>query len=73
MRVSTPPKRRSPQSGCQEGASRFGAVETNYNISYDDRAMPSDSMKTLDDLRGEGLFSVGGVKNPRFLFPPKKA
>ena len=25
--------------------------------------------KTLVDLRGEGLFSVGGVKNRRFLFP----
>ena len=35
--------------------------------------MPSDSTKTLNDLRGEGLFSVGGVKNPRSLFPAKKA
>jgi len=28
--------------------------------------------KTLDDLRGEGAFSVGGVKNQRFLIPAKK-
>jgi hypothetical protein len=38
-----------------------------------DRAMPSDSTKTLDDLREEVSFHVGGVKNPRFLFPAKKA
>ena len=35
--------------------------------------MPLDSTKTLDDLHGEGLFRVGGVKNERFLFPAKKA
>ena len=28
--------------------------------------------KTLDNLHGEGLFRVGGVKNPQFLFPAKK-
>ena len=27
----------------------------------------------VDDLHGEGSFSVGGVKNPRFLFPAKKS
>ena len=31
-----------------------------------------DSTKTLVDLRGEGLFIVGGVNNPQFLFPAKK-
>jgi len=35
--------------------------------------MPSDSTKTLVDLREEVSFHVGGVKNPRFLFPAKKA
>jgi hypothetical protein len=35
--------------------------------------MPSDSTKTLVDLREEVSFRVGGVKNPRFLFPAKKA
>ena len=35
--------------------------------------MPSDSTKTLVDLCGEGLFSVGWVKNQQFLFPAKKA
>ena len=35
--------------------------------------MLSDSTKLLVNLRGEGSFSVGGVKNPRFLFPAKKA
>ena len=35
--------------------------------------MPSDSMKMLVDLREEVSFCVGGVKNPRFLFPAKKA
>ena len=35
--------------------------------------MPSDSTKTLVDLREEVSFRVGGVKNPRFLFPTKKA
>jgi hypothetical protein len=34
--------------------------------------MPLDSTKTLDDLREEVSFHVGGVKNPRFLFPAKK-
>jgi len=38
-----------------------------------DRAMPSDSTKTLVDLREEVSFHVGGVKNPLFLFPAKKA
>ena len=33
MMVSTGPKWRRPQSWCQEGASRFGPVETNYSIS----------------------------------------
>jgi hypothetical protein len=42
-------------------------------MSDGNRAMPLDSTKTLVDLRGEGSFSVGGVKNPRFLFPAKKA
>jgi hypothetical protein len=35
--VSTGPKWRRPQSWCQEGASRFGPVETNYSISDNDR------------------------------------
>ena len=35
--------------------------------------MPSDSTKTLVDLREEVSFHVGGVKNPLFLFPAKKA
>jgi hypothetical protein len=35
--------------------------------------MPSDSTKTLVDLREEVSFRVGGIKNPRFLFPAKKA
>jgi len=35
--------------------------------------MPSDSTKTLVDLREEVSFHVGGVKNPRFLLPAKKA
>jgi hypothetical protein len=35
--------------------------------------MPLDSTQMLDDLRGEVLFCVGGVENPRFLFPAKKA
>ena len=34
--------------------------------------MPSDSTKTLVDLREEVSFHVGGVKIPRFLFPTKK-
>jgi hypothetical protein len=34
--------------------------------------MPSDSTKTLVDLREEVSFHVGGVKIPRFLFPAKK-
>ena len=38
-----------------------------------ERAMPSDSTKLLVDLREEVSFRVGGVKNPRFLFPAKKA
>ncbi len=37
MMVSTGPKWHRPQSWCQEGASRFGPVETNYSISGDDR------------------------------------
>jgi len=37
-----------------------------------DHVMLLDSTKTLDDLRGEGSFSVGGVKNRRFLFPAQK-
>ena len=41
-------------------------------MSDSNHAMPVDSTKTLDDLCGEGLFSVGGVKNPRFLFPTQK-
>jgi hypothetical protein len=36
MMVSTGTKWRRPQSWCQEGASRFGPVETNYSISDDD-------------------------------------
>ena len=72
MRVSTPPKRRSPQSGCQEGASHFGAVETNYNINYDDHTMPLDSMKTLDDV-GRVRSALAGSKIQDFWFPPKKA
>ncbi len=35
--------------------------------------MPSDSTKTLVDLREEVSFHVGGVKNPQFLLPAKKA
>ena len=35
--------------------------------------MPLDSTKTLVDLRKEVSFCVGGVKNPQFLFPAKKA
>ena len=34
--------------------------------------MMLDSTQTLDDLRGEGSFSVGGVKNQRFLVTAKK-
>ena len=36
-------------------------------------AMTLDSTKTLDDFRDEVSFHVGGVKNPQFLFPAKKA
>ena len=35
--------------------------------------MPSDSTLMLANLREEVLFRVGGVKNPRVLFPAKKA
>jgi len=35
--------------------------------------MPLGSTKMLDDFCGEGLLSVGGVKNPSFLCPTKKA
>ena len=35
--------------------------------------MPSDSMQILADLGKEVSFRVGGVKNPRVLFPAKKA
>jgi hypothetical protein len=35
--------------------------------------MPSDSTKTLVDFCEEVSFHVGRVKNPRFLFPAKKA
>jgi hypothetical protein len=41
-------------------------------MSNSNHAMLSDSTKTLVDLRGESSFSVGGVKNLRFLFPAKK-
>jgi hypothetical protein len=37
MMVSTGPKWRRPQSWCQEGASYFGPVETNYSIRDNDR------------------------------------
>ena len=37
MMISTAPKWRRPQSECQEGASRFGAVKTN-STSDDDRS-----------------------------------
>ncbi len=37
MMVSTGSKWRRPQLWCQEGASRFGPVETNYSISNDDQ------------------------------------
>ena len=36
--ISTAPNWCRPQSGCQEDASRFGAVETNYSTSDDDRS-----------------------------------
>ena len=38
LMVSTEPKWSRLRSGCQEGASGFGLVETKYSISYDDRS-----------------------------------
>ena len=73
MMFSRGPKLNRASSGCCKAPLNFGPQEEMYCTNNSNRAMPLDSKKTLDDLRGEGLFRVGGVKHERILVPAEKA